>query len=134
MKPQFATEWQEREGGVITFQDSYLGSGAQSRAIEGGFEADVAALSLEPDIQRLVDAGLVRPEWKDGPHGGIVSRSIVVLGVRAGNPMNIRDWADLAPLGRRGADAESAHERRRDVERGGAVRRRAARPYRLRRR
>ncbi|HSJ15560.1 MAG TPA: sulfate ABC transporter substrate-binding protein [Longimicrobiales bacterium] len=99
VKPQFSAAWQARTGAPVTFRDSYLGSGAQSRAIAGGFEADVAALSLEPDIARLVEAGLVDAAWKEGAHRGMVSRSIVVLGVRAGNPLAIRDWDDLARAG-----------------------------------
>ena len=99
IKPLFASHYRQEAGIEITFQDSYLGSGAQSRAIAEGFEADVAALSLEPDIQRLVDAGLITHDWKGGAHGGMVSRSVVVLGVRAGNPHDIRDWDDLARAG-----------------------------------
>jgi sulfate transport system substrate-binding protein len=99
IQPLFVAHWQERTGVTVEFRDSYLGSGAQSRAIAGGFEADVAALSLEPDITRLVEAGLVDGSWKQGAHGGMVSRSIVVLGVRAGNPRGIRDWDDLARAG-----------------------------------
>ena len=99
VQPGFSAAWQARTGAPVTFRDSYLGSGAQSRAIAGGFEADVAALSLEPDIARLVDAGLVAATWKQGAHGGMVSRSIVVLGVRTGNPLGVRDWDDLARAG-----------------------------------
>src|SRR5688572_20403464 len=64
--PAFAEHWKTRTGKVITFEESYVASGAQARAIVGGFEADVAALSLEPDIQLLVDKGLVKPDWKAG--------------------------------------------------------------------
>lgn len=97
--PAFQKMWKEKTGQEVRFQESYLGSGAQARAVIGGFEADVVALSLEPDLQKLVDAGLVRPEWKSGKHGGMVSRSIVVLGVRPGNPKGIRDWDDLRKPG-----------------------------------
>ena len=97
--PAFQRHWMERTGEDVRVQESYLGSGAQARAIKEGFEADVAALSLEPDIQVLVDAGLVRPEWKNGPSGGMVTRSIVVIGVRPGNPKGIREWSDLAKPG-----------------------------------
>jgi sulfate transport system substrate-binding protein len=93
--PAFQKMWKEKTGQEVRFEESYLGSGAQARAVVGGFEADVVALSLEPDLQKLVDAELVRPEWKNGPYGGMVSRSIVVLGVRPGNPKGIRDWDDL---------------------------------------
>lgn len=97
--PAFQKMWKEKTGQEVRFQESYLGSGAQARAVIGGFEADVVALSLEPDLQKLVDAGLVRPEWKNGKYGGMVSRSIVVLGVRPGNPRGIRDWDDLRKPG-----------------------------------
>lgn len=97
--PAFQKMWKEKTGQEVRFQESYLGSGAQARAVIGGFEADVVALSLEPDLQKLVEAGLVRPEWKNGPNGGMVSRSIVVLGVRPGNPKGIRDWDDLRKPG-----------------------------------
>src|SRR5690606_14685234 len=69
---------------------------AQARAIIGGFDADVAALSLEPDIETLQKAGLIKHDWKARKHGGMVTNSVVVIGVRAGNPKNIRTWEDLA--------------------------------------
>ena len=73
--------------------------GAQSRAIASGFDADVAVLSLEGDITRLVKAGLVEKSWNRGPDKGMITRSLVVIGVRDGNPKDIRDWSDLARPG-----------------------------------
>lgn len=64
-----------------------------------GFEADVVALSLEADINRIVDAGLITHDWKSVGAGGMVSDSIVVFGVRPGNPLGIEDWDDLAQEG-----------------------------------
>jgi sulfate transport system substrate-binding protein len=97
--PIFKEQWQEKAGQEVVFEESYLGSGAQSRAIVEGFEADIAALSLEADITRISDAGLITHDWKDNPTKGMVSTSIVVLGVRPGNPAGIKDWADLAQPG-----------------------------------
>jgi sulfate/thiosulfate transport system substrate-binding protein len=97
--PAFKRRWKEQAGAEIEFKESYLGSGAQARAIIGGFEADVAALSLEPDIEKLRAAGLITHDWKAGEHAGMVTRSIVVIGVRKGNPKNIEDWDDLARPG-----------------------------------
>jgi len=94
--PAFRQNWQKKAGQAISFRESYLGSGAQARAIVGGFEADVAALSLEPDVEKLRKAGLIKHDWKAGNYGGMVTRSVVVIGVRTGNPKNIRDWQDLA--------------------------------------
>ena len=64
-----------------------------------GFEADVAALSLEPDIEKIREAGLIKHDWKAGEPRGMVTRSVVVIGVRKGNPKNIHDWDDLAKPG-----------------------------------
>src|SRR4029078_3067406 len=79
--------------------ESYLGSGAQSRAIVEGFEADIAALSLEADITRIEKAGLTNHDWHSVGKNGMVSDSVVVFAVRKGNPKNIHDWADLAQPG-----------------------------------
>jgi sulfate transport system substrate-binding protein len=83
----------------VTFEESYLGSGAQSRAVVEGFEADVVALSLEADITRISDAGLITSDWHAQPFNGMVSTSVVAFAVREGNPKNIQDWADLAQEG-----------------------------------
>ena len=97
--PMFQKQWKEQTGQDVVFEESYLGSGAQSRAIVEGFEADIAALSLEADINRIEKAGLITHDWRNGPAKGMVSDSIVVLGVRKGNPEGIKDWADLTKPG-----------------------------------
>jgi sulfate/thiosulfate transport system substrate-binding protein len=97
--PLFKKQWQAKTGQELTFQESYLGSGAQSRAIVEGFEADVAALSLQADIDRIQKAGLITHDWQATPTKGMVSDSIVVFAVRPGNPKGIKDWADLAQPG-----------------------------------
>lgn len=97
--PIFQAQWKEKTGQEVTFEESYLGSGAQSRAIVEGFEADIAALSLEADITRIEKAGLITHDWKAGPTKGMVSDSVVVFAVRKGNPKGIADWADLAKEG-----------------------------------
>jgi len=97
--PGFAAHWKKTTGRQVRFEESYNASGAQSRAIVSGFDADVAVLSLDGDIERLVKAGLVAKDWKSGPHRGLITRSIVVIGVRPGNPAKIGDWSDLARPG-----------------------------------
>jgi len=93
--PAFQQRWLEQTGERVRFETSFQGSGAQSRAVAGGLEADVVWLSLAPDVQRLVDAGLVEPGWDAGPTRGVVSSSVVVLGVREGNPHGVAGWDDL---------------------------------------
>ena len=94
--PLFQQKWKEQTGQTVTFEESYQGSGAQSRAVAEGFEADIVALSLEADVLRLEDAGLITHDWRSEPFGGMVSTSVVAFAVREGNPKNIQDWADLA--------------------------------------
>ena len=82
-------------GKGVSFDQSYAASGEQSRAVEGGLPADVVEFSLEPDMTRLVDAGLVDKDWNQNKYDGFVTNSIVVLVTRKGNPKNIRSWDDL---------------------------------------
>ena len=82
-------------GEGVGFDQSYASSGEQSRAVEGGLPADVVEFSLEPDITRLVDAGLVDKRWNQNEYDGFVTESVVVFMVRQGNPKNIKTWDDL---------------------------------------
>ncbi len=83
-------------GSGVEFEQSYAASGEQSRAVESGLPADYVAFSLEPDVTRLVDAGLVAPDWaQTEKFNGMVSDSVVVFVVRKGNPKNVHTWADL---------------------------------------
>ena len=90
--PQF----QKTEAGAGTgFKTSFGASGDQSRAVEAGQKADVVTFSTEPDMTRLVDAGLVDPSWNGTPNRGLVTTSVVAFVVRNGNPKGIRTWDDL---------------------------------------
>ena len=83
------------EGEGVGFDQSYASSGEQSRAVEGGLPADVVDFSLEPDMTRLVEAGLVDEDWNQNEHDGMVTESVVVFMVRKGNPENVQTWDDL---------------------------------------
>ena len=52
-------------GKGVSFDESYGSSGEQSRAVEQGLPADVVAFSLAPDVDRVVEAGLVEDTWAD---------------------------------------------------------------------
>ena len=86
-------------GKDVSFTQSYGASGDQSRAVEGGLPADVVTFSLAPDVDRLVKSGQVAKGWADTPTQGNVSRSVVALIVRKGNPKNIHTWDDLLKPG-----------------------------------
>ena len=97
--PAFKQLWKQRTGQDIRVRSSYGASGAQARAIIGGFEADIAALSVEGDVDQVAKAGLITHDWRKGADRGNVSASVVALGVRKGNPKAIRTWEDLAKPG-----------------------------------
>jgi sulfate/thiosulfate-binding protein len=87
------------EGKGTKFKTSFGASGDQSRAVEAGQKADVVSFSVEPDMTRLVKAGLVGEDWNAGPNKGLVTTSVVTFVVRKGNPKNIKTWADLVKPG-----------------------------------
>ena len=93
--PAFKQYWKLKTGQTVTFEESYEASGSQARAIQAGFEADIAALSLEQDMVALKKAGLITHEWKNTSGGGFVTRSLVVIAYRPGNPKRIQGWEDL---------------------------------------
>ncbi|GIQ69535.1 sulfate ABC transporter substrate-binding protein [Xylanibacillus composti] len=97
--PLFQAEWKEKTGQQVVFKESYEASGAQARAIVQGFEADIALLSLEGDVDKIEEAGLITSDWRSKPHGGMITSSVVALGVRAGNPKQLHDWTDLTKEG-----------------------------------
>lgn len=86
-------------GKGTTFSESYGASGDQSRAVANGLPADVVAFSLQPDLDRLVQAGLVSTTWNQDAFKGMVTRSVVVFIVRKGNPKHIRNGTDLTKPG-----------------------------------
>ena len=85
-------------GKGVTFAASYGASGDQSRAVIAGQKASYVAFSLAPDMTKLVPK-FVSPSWDAGPTQGLVSRSVVVLVVRKGNPKHITGWDDLIKPG-----------------------------------
>lgn len=97
--PLFQAYWQKEHNQQVIVQESYGASGSQSRAVVGGFEADIVSLSIEPDVTRIADAGLITHDWKANPYQGFVADSVVVLVVRSDNPKGINDWADIVREG-----------------------------------
>jgi len=87
------------EGKGITFSQSYGASGDQSRKVESGLPTDVVNFSVEPDVTRLVKAGLVDENWNQNEHKGIPFGSVVTIVTRKGNPKNIQTWDDLLKPG-----------------------------------
>jgi sulfate/thiosulfate transport system substrate-binding protein len=87
------------EGKGASFSQSYGPSGEQSRSVANGLHADVVNFSLEPDVTRLVKAGLVSASWNKNATHGFVTNSVAVIIVRKGNPKHITGWSDLIKPG-----------------------------------
>jgi sulfate/thiosulfate-binding protein len=97
---QVLKDFQKTSAGKgVSFKQSYGASGDQSRAVIAGLKADEVHLSLEPDVSKLVDAGIVAKNWKDGANKGVLTQSVVVIVVRKGNPKHIKGWDDLVKPG-----------------------------------
>ncbi|NJM67111.1 MAG: sulfate ABC transporter substrate-binding protein [Acaryochloris sp. RU_4_1] len=93
--PKFTADWKAKTGQEVTFEQSYGGSGSQTRAVIDGLEADVVALALALDTQKIEKAGLIEPGWqKELPNEAIVTRSVAALVTRPGQP-KIQKWSDL---------------------------------------
>ena len=87
-------------GKGITVSTSFGASGTQAKDVVDGQPADVVNFSLEPDMAKLVKAGLVSSSWDTvGPDHGFVTDSVVVFVVRKGNPEHIQNWSDLIQPG-----------------------------------
>lgn len=94
---EFITHWEEVTGQRINIRMSHGGSGAQSRAVIDGLEADVVTLALAHDVTAIQkNAGLIDENWQERlPENSAPYTSTLAFLVRKGNPLNIQDWDDL---------------------------------------
>jgi len=101
LNPAFGSWWKKRTGQDVNFRMSHGGSGAQSRAILDGLDADVATLALAYDIDVLAEKGhLLAPNWQHAlASNSSPYVSTIVFLVRKGNPKGIHGWADLVKPG-----------------------------------
>src|SRR5215471_3763001 len=97
----FAAQWKQKTGDDVTINMSHNGSGAQSRAIIDGLDADVATLALAYDIDAIAQKAKLLPgDWqKRLPQGSAPYTSTIVFLVRKGNPWKVKDWPDLIKPG-----------------------------------
>jgi sulfate/thiosulfate transport system substrate-binding protein len=96
----FAADWKDKHDGQNPiFQMSFGGSTTQAQNVVNGFQADIVALSLDPDVKLIQDAGLITHDWQKDQDQSIVATGAVVFDVRKGNPKGIHDWNDLTQPG-----------------------------------
>ncbi len=93
--PKFVANWKAKTGQDVTFEQSYGGSGSQTRAVIDGLEADVVQLALAGDVKKIEKAGLIQAGWeKESPNDSVVTHSVAALVTRPGKP-KIEKWLSL---------------------------------------
>jgi sulfate transport system substrate-binding protein len=97
--PGFINQWKQLHGQEVRFQSSYAGSETVTNQILQGVPGDIAILSIERDVDRLIRGGFVTSDWHSFPAQGIVNKTPFVIIVRQGNPKHIRDFQDLGAPG-----------------------------------
>ena len=99
--PVFAKYWKAKTGDDVTINQSHGGSGKQARSVLEGLEADVVTLALAYDVDQLYQKRKLIPEnWQSLlPNNSSPYTSTIVLLVRKGNPLKIKDWDDIVKPG-----------------------------------
>ncbi|KAF8058434.1 sbpA [Scenedesmus sp. PABB004] len=96
----FREQYIADKGVDVRFRLTFAGSGVQARAVIDGLPADLVALALPLDVQKIADSGLLSPNWRKAyPLRSVVCETTVALVVRQGNPRGIRSWEDLLQPG-----------------------------------
>ncbi len=97
----FIAHWKAKTGQQIVINQSHSGSGAQSRAVIDGLDADVVTLALAYDIDAISQrSGLLPANWQSRlAQNSTPYTSTIVFLVRKGNPWHIKDWTDLIKPG-----------------------------------
>jgi sulfate transport system substrate-binding protein len=93
----FAKYWKAKTGVDVTINQSHGGSGAQSRSVIDGLQADVVTLGLAYDIDAIAEKAKILPaNWQTRlPNNSTPYTSTIVFLVRKGNPKHIKEWADV---------------------------------------
>ena len=93
----FVPHYQATSGQTVTIKMSHGGSATQAGLVVNGLKADVVTLALWSDTDQVRKAGLMDAGWEDKlPNRSLPFVSTIVFVVRKGNPLNVRDWPDLA--------------------------------------
>ncbi|WP_437853795.1 sulfate ABC transporter substrate-binding protein [Sorangium sp. So ce363] len=97
LNPAFERWYKQTTGRDVDVETDHGPSGKQARDIAAGKETDVAALSVDFDIDTIAKAGLLPATWRERlPNGSVPYTSAVIFLVRKGNPKQVKGWEDLA--------------------------------------
>jgi len=93
----FAKYWKAKTGTDVEINQSHGGSGAQSRSVIDGLQADVVTLGLAYDIDAIAEKAKILPaNWQSRlPNNSTPYTSTIVFLVRKGNPKHIKEWSDV---------------------------------------
>ncbi|PYS48810.1 MAG: sulfate ABC transporter substrate-binding protein [Acidobacteria bacterium] len=96
----FAAKWKKDHNEEVHFTSSFAGSEIITNQIIQGVDAQVAILSIERDMDRIIQQShAITSDWRSLPAHGIVNKTPFVIIVRQGNPKGIHDFADLGKPG-----------------------------------
>ena len=95
----FGKFWKQRTGQDVDFKQSHGGSGKQARAVATGLEADVVTLALANDIDEIVKAGFIQPNWQKNSLIILHRIPLQLCFSTKRQSKNIRDWNDLTKPG-----------------------------------
>ena len=87
------------QGSGINIRASYGPSSAQGQAVASGLPAEGVILNTGNDIIDLVEKGFISRNWDKQSYKGVVWQSVVVFGLRNGNPKKVKGWNDLTRPG-----------------------------------
>lgn len=87
------------QGRDVTIRASYGPSSAQGQAVANGLPADGVILNTGNDMIDLVRKGKISRNWDKQSYKGVVWNSVVVFGLRDGNPKKVRGWNDTTRAG-----------------------------------
>jgi sulfate/thiosulfate transport system substrate-binding protein len=97
LNPAFERWYKQTAGKDVKAETDHGPSGKQARDIVAGKESDVAALSVDFDVDNIASAGLLPASWRERlPNGAVPYYSAVIFLVRKGNPKQVKAWEDLA--------------------------------------
>jgi sulfate/thiosulfate transport system substrate-binding protein len=100
INPAFIKQWESKGGDKLTINQSHGGSSKQAGSVIAGLDADVVTMNQSPDIDILVQKGLVAAKWdKQFAHEATPYSTVSIFLVRKGNPKGIKDWSDLTREG-----------------------------------
>lgn len=92
----FVPAYEKETGRKVKINQSHSASANQSRSIIDGLAADVATLSIWPDVDAIRKKGMIAEGWEGRlPNRSLPYTSLLVFVVRKGNPKGIKDWPDL---------------------------------------